>query len=1111
MELGLKLPQRAYELLNLRKGEEGTVALMLAFSFFQYFSLALLFITASAIFLTDHSISELPMVYIATAVSLLALTLIFNQFEKKFSARQIILAEVLLVLLLLLLFRFGFSFDIVWMGYALMVGHRVISDYVGDGYHRLALLLFDVRQSKRLYGLITSSEIPANLLGYLAATSLIPFMGTADLLWVSALGILISLLFLFIIVYRGNNKTALNEETESETPGQVQKEETDVIKKFFKTRLIFFLCVTMVFSVFSFMFIEFAFLNKVAAETQNQKEVVFFMAVIFGAGQFLAFFIKTFLYGFIQRRFGTKITLFVLPFALAIICVASLLEGYFSNSTFLLVYTWIAIMLISDTLNSSLYNTTFLTLLQPLGKKLKMEGYTIINNVEIFAIGAGGLILLAANAGSNDDFTRYSILLLAGTFGWIISIPILSKSYLNTLEDVLKKRTAESSAIEIDTPQTLQIIHEKLKSPHPGEVLFALDFLCKGRNERQDELLAELLVHPIPEVRKEVFRRIETMKVHTLVNEVRKRIHEEPVPALRKTALHTYCSLGEASVVDEVSPMLESEDPDIQTGALVGLISYGGINGIIIAGQRLMEYVNSPNASLRAFGAHVIGEVGIHNFYHPLLSLLRDDALPVQREALKAAGKIRHPRLYDAMIKAVSVQTLFENAMNNLIRCGEGVVETIEPELTKQAGNPVYLRRLIYICGRVGGPRSLNLLKDKLYYPNIEVREQILHSCFLSDFKPDAQEKGIILKTIHSELADAAWWLNCIEVVGYTQRWMEKADISMMLRALTIELNHLKKRLLYLLSFLYHSREILMIWESLQLKNRIKIANALEILDVVGSKELTAVIMPILEDFPINQQLKILNARYTVQRLSLDEYLRKLIEGRECPGINRWTQIVSITMVNKVRVSSLIHQLVALRENEVELLAQTAQSTLYSILADAEEDFREEPALSSVLAQKELLKPMETKLLAIEKVMALKTTGIFRESPEDLLLEISSILKEMFYQRGDVIVRKGEIGTCMYIIYSGSVKVHDADFTLATLKNGDFFGELSLLDTEPRSASVTAVDDSLLLRIDQQAFYEIMADRMEVIREIMKILCQRLRNQNLEVARLSEKLQTQVN
>ncbi len=148
----------------------------------------------------------------------------------------------------------------------------------------------------------------------------------------------------------------------------------------------------------------------------------------------------------------------------------------------------------------------------------------------------------------------------------------------------------------------------------------------------------------------------------------------------------------------------------------------------------------------------------------------------------------------------------------------------------------------------------------------------------------------------------------------------------------------------------------------------------------------------------------------------------------------------------------------------------------------------------------------QNKLLAIEKVMALKTTSIFKETMEDILVDIASILQEVQVKEGHCIFEKNDLGTCMYIIYEGLVKVHDGEFTFAELKTRDFFGELSLLDTEPRSASVTAISDSLLLRLDQHAFYEIMADRTEVTREIMKILCRRLRFQNQLVAHMKEQL-----
>src|SRR5688572_30840198 len=115
---------------------------------------------------------------------------------------------------------------------------------------------------------------------------------------------------------------------------------------------------------------------------------------------------------------------------------------------------------------------------------------------------------------------------------------------------------------------------------------------------------------------------------------------------------------------------------------------------------------------------------------------------------------------------------------------------------------------------------------------------------------------------IHQELADATYFLHCTEVLNQTDQLLRQSNLKLRIRALKIEVNYIKKRILFLLAFLYDSREILQLWNNLQLKNRQKAANALEILDVLASKEITAVVMPLLEDFSIGQQLKILSAKY---------------------------------------------------------------------------------------------------------------------------------------------------------------------------------------------------------------------------------------------------------
>jgi CRP-like cAMP-binding protein len=82
-------------------------------------------------------------------------------------------------------------------------------------------------------------------------------------------------------------------------------------------------------------------------------------------------------------------------------------------------------------------------------------------------------------------------------------------------------------------------------------------------------------------------------------------------------------------------------------------------------------------------------------------------------------------------------------------------------------------------------------------------------------------------------------------------------------------------------------------------------------------------------------------------------------------------------------------------------------------------------------------------------------------------------------------------------------KVVKRDSTLAILKEKEVFGELSLLDSETRSASATCHTDCFLFKLDQEPFYELLEARPEIARGFIKILCQRLRllNEKIVTAR----------
>ena len=160
-------------------------------------------------------------------------------------------------------------------------------------------------------------------------------------------------------------------------------------------------------------------------------------------------------------------------------------------------------------------------------------------------------------------------------------------------------------------------------------------------------------------------------------------------------------------------------------------------------------------------------------------------------------------------------------------------------------------------------------------------------------------------------------------------------------------------------------------------------------------------------------------------------------------------------------------------------------SKIEQIKVDAEE------SLKTFKEEKELSKEV---LLPLEKVLILKTISFFSYIPDNILEEIISIIEEVKFKAEEEIVEKGEMGRSMYIITSGQVRVHDGEHIITYLENRAFFGETSVLDTKPWSASVTAEQETCLLRLDQEPLYELMADRFELANGIIYALIRQIRN-----------------
>jgi CRP-like cAMP-binding protein len=110
------------------------------------------------------------------------------------------------------------------------------------------------------------------------------------------------------------------------------------------------------------------------------------------------------------------------------------------------------------------------------------------------------------------------------------------------------------------------------------------------------------------------------------------------------------------------------------------------------------------------------------------------------------------------------------------------------------------------------------------------------------------------------------------------------------------------------------------------------------------------------------------------------------------------------------------------------------------------------------------------------------------------------------YSAGQTIFQEGDHAEEMFIIHQGQVNIskraRNAEQVLATLRDGDFFGEMALFTDSPRSATATVVTDSVILRIDKKSFDYMINNNSSFAINMIRKLCERLRNADNQISEL---------
>jgi hypothetical protein len=140
-----------------------------------------------------------------------------------------------------------------------------------------------------------------------------------------------------------------------------------------------------------------------------------------------------------------------------------------------------------------------------------------------------------------------------------------------------------------------------------------------------------------------------------------------------------------------------------------------------------------------------------------------------------------------------------------------------------------------------------------------------------------------------------------------------------------------------------------------------------------------------------------------------------------------------------------------------------------------------------------------------QRAEILRRIPLFQYMTYKELIALLAIVKARQFQAGQFIVKEGELGDEMFVLFRGKVEIQKGGSPITTLKAGGHFGEMALVDQAPRSATVTARTDTEVLVIEREGFYGLLAEEQTAVKllwGLVRMLNGRLRSTSDELTAL---------
>ena len=434
----------------------------------------------------------------------------------------------------------------------------------------------------------------------------------------------------------------------------------------------------------------------------------------------------------------------------------------------------------------------------------------------------------------------------------------------------------------------------------------------------------------------------------------------------------------------------------------------------------------------RNFAAKIIRDIpGDESLLLIRLLLERGDT-ESKKIALDGQVTLLNDDLHGYLLDNLDDQALSAVAVKIIMRGGADFYPALAAKYHSHSVSESARLSIIKIFGRQKNEKALVEILKMLPERNKNLRLEIYRALYLHNYQLVGSDQLKFDELFEDEISYASL------LSGVCSEMSEAADEYLLISALSNELAKVRERLFLLLALKYTPEDIIDIWTNYLSSSNVRNALAIEYLEGSIAKAHFKKMLPVLTNGRLRETAAILKRWYPYEPSNVLEHLAGIV-SQEHHWFSSWVVECARCETGTIPPGSPIPEL-------------------------------------------------------IRKIKLLKQSQLFADVYDDILASIASVAEEQIVSEGERIITKGELGSSMYIIADGMVKVHDGDTYFDSLGTGNYFGELAALSPEARTASITALTETRLYCLNREWTFRFIEDSVQVSGKIISTLCERIRN-----------------